>query len=423
MRRNAKKPDPIPLIFPGAGGCLVTSPEFCTPTSAVMGRVTRIVISIAAAILSWSSGAAAQTSQNILLVINSASKTSEEIGSYYATKRAIPAAQILRLDLPVSEQIDRTVFIRQIEQPLASWFAERNAQDRILYIVIAKDVPLRIAGTTGQSGTVSSVDSELTLLYRKMMGIAIPPAGPVTNPYFLQDKPVASLKPFTHRAHDIYLVTRLDGFTPADVKRLIDRGSAPVRQPGRILLGARRDGGGNEGNKWLERAAARLKEHAVGGPRALDERLPLPADKPLLGYYSWGSNDTMRTAMFNEPRYSFLPERWPRCSSAPMRARSRVLRRTGVRGSLSEGTRSRSSVLHPRRRHRRRRSRRRAVPDHHDSSGYSVSRVRARAQSRGAFYAAMPTLGWQPSSSVIRCVRHSVRTRSRRAIWIQASMQ
>jgi uncharacterized protein (TIGR03790 family) len=268
----------------------------------------RIVISLAVAILSWSSGAAAQTSENILLVINRASKTSEEIGSYYATKRAIPAAQILRLDLPVAEQIDRTVFTRQIELPLVSWFAERNAHDRILYIVIAKDVPLRIAGTTGPSGTVSSVDSELTLLYRKMMGIAIPPAGPVTNPYFLQDKTVTSLKPFTHRTHDIYLVTRLDGFTAADVKRLIDRGSAPIRQPGRILLGARRDGGGNEGNKWLERAAARLQEQRGWADHALlTNAFRLPADKPLLGYYSWGSNDTMRTAMFNEPRYSFLP--------------------------------------------------------------------------------------------------------------------
>jgi uncharacterized protein (TIGR03790 family) len=388
-----------------------------------MGRLTRIVISLAAAMLSWSSGAAAQTSQNILLVINRASKTSEEIGSYYAMKRAIPAAQILRLDLPVNEQIDRTAFIRQIEQPLASWLAERNAQDRILYIVIAKDVPLRIAGTTGPSGTVSSVDSELTLLYRKMMGIAIPPAGPVRNPYFLQDKPVASVERFTHRAHDIYLVTRLDGFTAADVKRLIDRGSAPVRQPGRILLGARRVGG-DEGNKWLERAAARLKEQrGWAGHALLTNAFRLPADKPLLGYYSWGSNDTMRTAMFNEPRYSFLPGAlaamfvstdartfkspppdWRPGQSFGGNAQSLIgtfIRDgvTGAAGHVAEPyltTTIRRTFCFPRTR------------------AGSISRKRSMPRCRRS--------AGKPSSSVIRCVRHSVRTRSRKATWIQASM-
>src|SRR5687768_5562564 len=120
----------------------------------------RIVISlVAAAMLSWSSGVAAQSSQNILLVINRASKVSEEVGGYYAQKRLIPPEQVLHLQLPVAEEINRKVYVEQIERPISSWLADRSAQDRILYIVLAKDVPLRITGTSGTAGTISSVDS------------------------------------------------------------------------------------------------------------------------------------------------------------------------------------------------------------------------------------------------------------------------
>ena len=59
---------------------------------------------------------------------------------------------------------------RQIERPIAEWITSHAAQDRILYIVLIKGVPLRIAGTPGRQGTVASVDSELTLLYRRLVG-------------------------------------------------------------------------------------------------------------------------------------------------------------------------------------------------------------------------------------------------------------
>ena len=44
--------------------------------------------------------------------------------------------------------------------------------DRIFYIVLTKGIPLRISGSGGRAGTAASVDSELTLLYRKLVGTA-----------------------------------------------------------------------------------------------------------------------------------------------------------------------------------------------------------------------------------------------------------
>jgi hypothetical protein len=42
---------------------------------------------------------------DVLVVINSASAASEEIGSYFAAQRNIPAVNIVRITAPVSEEI------------------------------------------------------------------------------------------------------------------------------------------------------------------------------------------------------------------------------------------------------------------------------------------------------------------------------
>jgi hypothetical protein len=54
-----------------------------------------------------------------------------------------------------------------------------------LYLVLTKGAPLRIVGTTGLSGTLASVDSELTLLYRRLVGQPISLPGKIDNPYYL----------------------------------------------------------------------------------------------------------------------------------------------------------------------------------------------------------------------------------------------
>ena len=66
--------------------------------------------------------------------------------------------------------MDRDTFDGDIQAPIADWLTKNFAQDRILYIVLTKGVPLRVKGTTGRGGTIASVDSELALLYRRLTG-------------------------------------------------------------------------------------------------------------------------------------------------------------------------------------------------------------------------------------------------------------
>ena len=222
------------------------------------------------------SPAFAQTAANVMVVINEASPESVRIGEYYVAKRDIPPENVTRLKTAVADELDRAAYEFSIERPISETLTRHATQDRIHYIVLTKGIPLRVRGTGGLDGSTASVDSELTLLYRKLLGIPIPPAGRVPNPYYLGDRLPSEAQRFEHRTHDIYLVTRLDGFTVDDVIKLIDRGAAPQRE-GVFVLDQRAVLIGNRvGDDWLNSAAERLATDGLGA-RVQLERSKSPA--------------------------------------------------------------------------------------------------------------------------------------------------
>jgi uncharacterized protein (TIGR03790 family) len=236
--------------------------------------------------------ASGQTPENVLVVVNQASADSVTIGEYYASKRRIPAAQVLRLealDADPTDGIDRSLYERAIQAPIARWLNRNQAQDRILFIVLTKGVPLRING--GADRSAASVDSELTALYQRMAGDRVPTAGPLANPYFLGDRPISAAKRFRRADHPMYLVTRLDGFSVADVLGVIDRGVAPTDR-GRFVLDGK-SSWSDKGNDWLREAGERLKAAGLTEDRLIFDGSSVveQGHVEVLGYYSWGSND------------------------------------------------------------------------------------------------------------------------------------
>jgi uncharacterized protein (TIGR03790 family) len=243
----------------------------------------------------WLASAApafAQTTANVMVVVNEASAESVQIAEHYVAKRKIPADNVVRTRTVLTEDIDRAAYEYTLERPISENLTRNASQDRIHYIVLTKGIPLRVRGSEGLDGSVASVDSELTLLYRKLLGVPIPPAGKVPNPYYLGDKPPSEAQRFEHRTHDIYLVTRLDGFTVDDVIKLIDKGAAPQRD-GVFVLDQREVLVGNRvGDSWLNAAAERLTAAGLGSRVLLEQsKAPATSNAPALGYYSWGSND------------------------------------------------------------------------------------------------------------------------------------
>lgn len=258
----------------------------------MMRGYPRVVSAVVLALVAWPMPALAQSAANVAVVINDDSPDSQQIGEYYVRSRGIPAQNVIRIKAPLADSVTRVVFGTTIETPIATALRRGALQDRIHYIVLTKGVPLRVEGTEGLDGTVASVDSELTLLYRRMTGRDVPVRGHVPNPYFHSGPSISGAAGFTHREHDIYLVTRLDGFTVADVIALIDRAKSPAAT-GRIVLDQR--GGvltNPAGDTWLAEAGRRLGQLGWSDRVDLDRtRNASPAVDVVLGYYSWASND------------------------------------------------------------------------------------------------------------------------------------
>jgi uncharacterized protein (TIGR03790 family) len=258
--------------------------------------VRKVFLLICAAVLA-SVAVEAQTPSQVLVVVNKRSPASKEIGDYYIRKRGVPAANLCVIDTEAKETTTRPAYSKEIEAPVSRFLRAHGLQESILYIVLTTGVPLRVWTTNGKSDTLASdeasVDSELSLLYARTHGAAVPIDGPFPNPFFMKRD-----TPFRHPVFPIYLVTRLDGYTMADMKAVVDRSLAAASSaPGKtskyvIDLRANEE---TPGNQWLRTAALLLPKE-----RVLEEDTGKVVEnvRGVVGYASWGSNDTDRKHRF-----------------------------------------------------------------------------------------------------------------------------
>jgi uncharacterized protein (TIGR03790 family) len=239
----------------------------------------------------------AQAPGEVLVVVNKRSPVSQQIGEYYLRRRAIPPGNLCAIDTPAVEEITRSVYGAQVEAPIAKYLTQHRLREKILYIVLTKGVPLKVAGTSGSQLTTdqAAVDSELTLLYQKMRGVTVPLNGAIPNPFFRQRD-----TPFRHPFFPMYLVTRLDAYNMADMKALVDR-SLAARDAGKFVIDLRKDEA-TPGNQWLRTAALLLPKDRV----ILDETATVLSNiQGVIGYASWGSNDKDRKHRFGH--FQWLP--------------------------------------------------------------------------------------------------------------------
>lgn len=231
----------------------------------------------------WAAGA-----ENVLLVVNRADPVSRRIGDYYVHKRGIPLRNVCRIDAPMEETVSWAVYRERVEAPVAACLAGGLAE-KVLYIVTTLGVPLRVTGAGSGPGTESAaLDSELTLLYSRMKGVKFKRAGAIPNPFFKRRD-----EAFAHPRFPIYLVTRLAGYTFEDVRGMIDRAAAASNR-GRFVIDLKSDDD-KPGNEWLRTAAMLLPAGRV----VFDESTRLLAgQRDVIGYASWGSNDSNRKNRF-----------------------------------------------------------------------------------------------------------------------------
>jgi len=217
----------------------------------------------------------------VLVVENTASEASKEIGGYYVKARDIPSAHVLTISSSTDDDISWTDYVSKILKPVE---AKLQGLPDIKYIVLTKGVPLRIS----EGGF--SVDGELELAGNPVDEVqkanGNQQSGP-PNPYFDKDER------FSHAKYGFYLVTRLDGYTVDDVKKLIDNSINPKREKGPFFFdtGASPGGGGYAHmHRTLVNASAVLTAKGLNAETDQTAEFKAP-EEPLAGYASWGSND------------------------------------------------------------------------------------------------------------------------------------
>jgi uncharacterized protein (TIGR03790 family) len=228
----------------------------------------------------------AQSTGNVLLVVNRRDPVSQAVAEYYAKRRPASARHVCLIETASEETIGWETYISQIETPIGDCLKREHLEEKVLYIVTTMGVPLRIDGMSGsiQKSEQSSVDSELALLYAKLHGSHFDRAGAVANPFFGKRN-----SPFLHPQFPIYLVTRLAANDLADVEAMIDR-SLAARNRGMFVIDTSSPANG-DGDNWLRAAALLLPAGRV----VLDDTPNvLYNQRNVIGYASWGSNDVGR---------------------------------------------------------------------------------------------------------------------------------
>jgi uncharacterized protein (TIGR03790 family) len=217
----------------------------------------------------------AAAAKRVLVVINQSSPVSVDIGNYYARKRQIPANCVCKLRCKTDELVGMAEY-EKVRSAIRSHLTRNKLKEKIDYIVLTKGIPIRVDGQYG----AFSMDSMLTVLWsgdilRRM-----------DNPYF------RSTRPFSYTDQGFYLVTRLDGYTAADAKRLVDLSLSAKRKSGIFLFDPDPGRDGSPGYSFLndsQREAVKLLKAKKLTCKAVTTGYP-GGTKGLMGYYTWGSN-------------------------------------------------------------------------------------------------------------------------------------
>jgi len=268
----------------------------------------------------------AEPGESVVVVFNSKQPESKAVAQHYATRRKVPAAQVIGLPLPAGDSMSRADFNAQLQTPLLHaleskklvTFGEGNkiVAAKARHLVLCFGVPLKIArDATLVEPEVeklpeplrrneASVDGELALLPFARAGYML--AGPRQNPHFGATNAAA-----LHPTNGLMLVARLDGPTADIARGLVDKAMQAESDGlwGRAWFDARglTNGPYAPGDAWIRGAAAAAARH--GFETVLDERPEtLPAATPLshVALYA-GWYDANASGPFARAQVEFVP--------------------------------------------------------------------------------------------------------------------
>lgn len=211
----------------------------------------------------------------VLVVENTHSPDSVALARYYMHARRIPAGNLCPLACPTAEECSLQEYQDDIDAPVQRFLASHHL--RVDFIVLTRGIPIRTHEGIRGGFSVDSILGSMSIVDRH-------PHAP--NPYFRRNES------FSHALYNLYLVSRLDGYTLRDCELLVDNSLAarPVKGTWLLHVGPGHDTGGYQAvNQGMEQAASILSRK--GMTVAIDRNTAFPSGAALAGYFSWGSND------------------------------------------------------------------------------------------------------------------------------------
>ena len=296
---------------------------FRTYSAATLGFVTAVVALHAA-----------DSGSSVVLIYNARLSESKSVAAHYASRRNVPAAQILGLDLPTDETMSRADYREQLQKPLLSFLQQnklfvyppvtpgRQSKDlmpiaaKVRYAVLCYGVPLRIAedpllpdpGAERINQIIrrngAAVDSELCTL--PILNCSAPLAGPLANRLYGR-LDAASLDP----TNGLLLVARLDGPSAVLARALVDKAldaeTNGLWGRGYFDLRGLTNGPYKKGDDWI-RAAADIT-HRFGFEAVVDDKpetfsaaFPMSQIALYAGWY-----DVDASGPFTRRKVEFMP--------------------------------------------------------------------------------------------------------------------
>jgi uncharacterized protein (TIGR03790 family) len=226
----------------------------------------------------------------VLVVANLASPASVEIAEYYRKRRGLTSGQVVSVNLSTSENVSLDEYRTYLEAPVRRAVARWG---RVDYIVLTKGVPHKV-GDDDPNSSMDGLSADAQLAAMDL------PGGQIQDPRQLDQSDAARnpylgrYEPFDSATFGLRLVTRLDGYTVADAKALVDRSVGAMASAGPVLLDAddNKDGPG-----YSDVQALMLKGGAALKAEGIDMRIDatrafVGSAEPLMAYISWGSNDS-----------------------------------------------------------------------------------------------------------------------------------
>jgi uncharacterized protein (TIGR03790 family) len=234
---------------------------------------------------------------DVMLIINDRSPHSVEIGNYFASRRNIPSDHICHIAVDTSETMDSVTFM-PLKWQIQSWMQSHNLVDSINYIVTTKGCPLRVTTPTGDNtsvGTFGGLSSFEDCLVLINGSDSVEILSPRSLSSFPGSRYYNSAQHFKRSGTlQMYLVTRLDGYTVDQVKAYIQKAESPV-VAGEGLWVLDIDPGRDNpnygvANNWLRVASETLTSRKMNVLLDTTDTY-LHNQTGVIGYASWGSND------------------------------------------------------------------------------------------------------------------------------------